>query len=283
MQSCWLCSLAPVPFYLTCGYIIAQWITSALQSHTYLIRIRDMTCMKRAASTSGGLGAGQPRSSLEEHDILSAPSRPLSAHSAAAASSAQSSSLAIRNALQPDSDTIDSDDTPETTATASPLLSQVGPISPVEELVPAVYLTSSPSRRLFQQSVAPASSSATPTILSFAPGHNSAPLPATALSGQTCRLVLDWSRPRASGAIFHSSSGVHRVRIQARPPHIISQTSIERLKWRESHALSAKSSDSTSSSHSTTATSATAIKQVKFDNLSRTPVPTTIPLPPNPI
>jgi hypothetical protein len=243
-----------------------------------------MTSIKRAASISSVLEAAQPRSTFEEHDILSAPRHPVSSDSAATVSPPQPSLSAIHEALrilQPDSDTIDIDDTPATAST-SPLLSQLGPISPVEEVVPAVHSTSSPSRRLLQHSLASGSSSslATPSAVTSALRKDSAPLSANRESGQTCSLVLDWSRPRTSGAIFQSSSGVRRVHIEARPPHSISKASIERLKWKVPPDLL---SSRTTSVASTKAEPAIATERVNLDNLPQLPIATTIPLPPNPI
>jgi len=131
-----------------------------------------------------------------------------------------------------DGETIqDSDDSASTcipaSASTSPLLSQLGPISPVEELVPAVHIpaaTSSPSRRHLDHPAPPASATATGNTPAASTAH-------------TCRLVLDWSRSRTVGAIFQSSSGVNRIHIQAREPRSRHQASIERLKWRVPSSL----------------------------------------------
>ncbi|KAK9896987.1 hypothetical protein P389DRAFT_194632 [Cystobasidium minutum MCA 4210] len=136
---------------------------------------------------------------------------------------------------QPDEEEETAADTPliRSRPSTSPIISHLGPISPIEELTPAIVNPISSPRRTAASPAAQAQAQSD-SISSTATSESITP---SSKSNTTCKLVLDWSHPRTSGAIFQSSSGVSRVQLAVRPPIARAQASIERLKWSASSAL----------------------------------------------
>lgn len=204
-----------------------------------------MTC----ASAAAVLVAGQPSPSstssslspsLQSSPLLDSTVHPISNHHLA---------TDIEDDQELENDEHEHDDCIKPTATTSPLLLNLGRISPVEELTPAIPIlpasssSALPVRRhhhLHSDCNSSTNTSiATPASVSSLPTTNSTSTQEREQGGEarTARLVLDWSRPHTSSAIFHSSSGVSRVHIQVREPQSRAQASIERLKWRVPAAL----------------------------------------------
>lgn len=174
-----------------------------------------------------------------------------------------------------DSDTLDDNSTALTESnsdssnpSSSPIISHLGPISPVEELTPAINLqstsTSSPRRAAFlhpalaSHSTSATSSSSTSTSTTTSSSNTG-----------TCKLVLDWSRTRTAGAIFQSSSGISKVQVAVRPPSSRAKASIERFKWSASEAILYNTAREGGSSIKLKATSTTAIPSSPSRNTSK--------------